>query len=90
MRVERAGAIVAFELSAERLVALQDVEHVAQHLEHDAVGLGADRGRARIVAHARHLAEEVAGVEFGDGLSYGKSTAASMGIKGRLDSSLRW
>ncbi len=68
MRVERAGAIVAFELSAERLVALQDVEHVAQHLEHDAVGLGANRGRARVVAHARHLAEEVARVEFRDGV----------------------
>ena len=72
MRVEGAGPIVAFELSAERLVALQDVEHVAQHLEHDAVGFGANRGRARIVAHARHLAEEVAGIQLGDGIVVGQ------------------
>ena len=39
---ESAGAVVAVELFAEGLVLLQNVEHIAQHLEHDAIGLGAD------------------------------------------------
>ena len=67
MRIERAGAIVAFQLRAERLVALQDVEHVAQHFQHHAIGLRAYGRRARVVTHAGHFAEHFAGIQFGDG-----------------------
>ena len=38
MIVERALAIVGIQLRLERLVALDDIEHVAQHLEHHAIG----------------------------------------------------
>ncbi len=60
MVVERALAIVGVQLRLEGLVALDDVEHVAQHLKHHAIGSRAHRGRARIQAHAGHLAEQVA------------------------------
>ncbi len=63
MVVERALAIVGVELRLERLVALHDVEDVAQHLEHHAIGGSAHRGRARIQAHAGHFAEQIAGAE---------------------------
>ena len=63
---ERARAVVALQLRAESFVPLQDVEHVAQHFEHHAVGLRPHRRRARIVVHASHLAEEFAGPKFGD------------------------
>ena len=72
MRIERADAIVALQLRAEGLVALQDVEHVAQHFQHHAIGLRPHRGRARVIAHAGHLAEEVAGSQFGDGVVVGQ------------------
>jgi len=44
VRIERALAVVAIELLPEGFVALHNVEHVAQHLEHGAIGFGANRG----------------------------------------------
>ena len=72
MIFQRAFAVVGVQLRFECFVALDDVEHVAQHLEHDAIGCGADRGGARIQAHARHFAEQIAGVERRDGIVVGQ------------------
>ena len=58
---ESALAVILLDFSAKRFVALDHVEHVAQHFEHRAVGFGADRGRARVEAHAGHFAEELEG-----------------------------
>ncbi len=41
-----------------RAVALQHVQHVAADLQHLRVFHRHDRGRARVVAHAGHLAED--------------------------------
>ena len=68
VRIQRALLVGALQLLAEALVALHDVEHVAQHLEHGAVGFRAHSSRPRIVAHAGHLAEELALTELGDRL----------------------
>ena len=84
MGAQCAGAVVAVELLAEGLVLLHHVEHVAQHLEHDAVGLGADRRRARIEAHAGHFAEEIAGAEFGDGIVVGQVDRGVDGDEGAI------
>ena len=72
MCAERATAVVRFELAAEGLVLLHHVEDVAQHLEHDAVGLRAHGRRARIEAHARHLSEEIALTERGERIVVGE------------------
>ena len=66
MAIESALAIRLIERGAEILVALHDVQHVAEHFEHRAIRLGADGGRTGIKAHAGHFAEEIAGAEFGD------------------------
>src|SRR4029077_8708069 len=66
--IESALAVGAIELRAETLVALHDVENVAQHLEHRAIGLSLNGGRARIQTHARHFSAEVAGTERCDGV----------------------
>src|ERR1700722_17763014 len=53
--IESAFTVGAIELRAEAFVALHDVEDVAEHLEHRALGLSLNRGRARIQTHARHF-----------------------------------
>src|SRR3954466_3858955 len=68
MAFKRALAIVLFQLRAEGLVLLQNVQYVAQHLEHDAVFRGTDGCRTRIETHAGHLAEQVARPKLGDGI----------------------
>src|SRR4029077_10369538 len=72
MRVERPSAIIPLQLTPESLVALQDVEHVPQHFQHDAIALGSHSGRPRIVAHARHLTEQIARAQLRDGMVIGK------------------
>ena len=72
MGSEGAAAIVGLQLGAEGLVLLHHVEDVAQHLEHDAVGLCPDGGGARVEGHAGHLAEEVSGVELRDRVVVGQ------------------
>ena len=57
MIAERAFTVGAVESFFERLVPLQNVEHVAIHLVHRAVGQGAHRCRARVKTHAGHFAE---------------------------------
>ncbi len=89
MGAEGAAAVVGLELGAEGLVLLHHVEDVAQHLEHDAVGLGADGGRARIEAHAGHLAEEVAGAECGDGVVVGQIDGGVDGDVGGIGATRR-
>ena len=74
--LERARAVVAFELRAERLVALQDVEHVAQHLQHHAIGLGAHGGRARIESSCRSSRRTGRRTEFGDRIVVGQDRRA--------------
>ena len=66
MCLERALAVVGLELRPERLVLLQDVEDVPQHLQDDDLGLRADGGRPRMKAHARHLAEELPCAQLGE------------------------
>ncbi len=66
MGIERALAVRLIQLRAESLVALHDVQHVAQHFQHRAIGFRAHRRRARIQAHAGHFAEQVAGTQLGD------------------------
>src|SRR5689334_13674790 len=62
--LKRADAVIGVELGAERLILLEDVEHVAQHLQTDNI-FGRDHRRAaRIEVHACHLTEEIAGVKF--------------------------
>src|SRR5208282_1266193 len=68
MAVQGAAAIRLVELSAEILVALHHVEHVSQHFEHGAIGLGPDGGRTRVQAHARHFTEQIAGTELSHGV----------------------
>ena len=65
---ERALTVILLQLGAEGLVLLQYVEHVAQHLQHYAIGGGARRGRAGIKTHAGHLTEQISGAELGDGM----------------------
>ena len=60
VRFQRALPVCSVQLIAKGLVALHDVEHVAQHLEHRAVGRRAHRGRTRVKAHAGHFAEQIA------------------------------
>ncbi len=62
MIFERALLIIRIELGFERLVALDDVQHVAQHFEHHAVGGRPHCRRARVQAHACHFAEQIARV----------------------------
>src|SRR5256885_14094360 len=66
MIFKSAAAIRMVELRAEGFVLKHDVEHVAQHLESDDIGLRDDCGGAWIKIHAGHLAEEIAGAELGD------------------------
>ena len=53
-------AVIALQLCAEGFVALQNVEHVAQHFKHHAIGLCPHRRRPRVITHAGHFAEQVA------------------------------
>src|SRR5208337_237995 len=57
---QRALAIVELQFFAKGLVALQDIEHIPQHLQHGAIRLGVDRRRARIETHASHFAKQIA------------------------------
>ena len=66
VRVERAAAVVALQLRAKVLVALQDVEHVAQHFQHHAVGLGAHRGRARVISSCTSFRRTCRRAKFSD------------------------
>ena len=67
MSLQRANAVIRIELGPERLILLQNVENVAQHLQANGV-LGRNYCcAARIEAHAGHFAEEIAGAKFGDG-----------------------
>ncbi len=68
MRVESAGAVATFQLGSKGFVPLQNIEHVPQHFKHHAVGARTNRRRARVVAHAGHLTEQVARPQFGDGI----------------------
>jgi hypothetical protein len=70
--VERPPAVGLVELRAEWLALLQDVEDVAQHLEHRAIGLGAHRCGAWVIIHASHFAEEFTGAKFRDGVVVGQ------------------
>ena len=72
MRIERAAPVGFVELRAERLALLQDVENVAQHLEHHAIGFGAHGRGPRVIIHAGHFAEQFARPEFGDGMVVGE------------------
>ena len=75
---ERPAAIVLVELSAERLVLHKDVQDVAQHFVGEDIGFSPHGRGARIEIQARHLAEEIAGSELGDGVFVGQ-------IDGRVD-----
>ena len=66
MRIERAAPVGFVKLRPERLTLLQDVENVAQHLEHHAIGFRAHGRGARIIIHARHFTEQLARPKFGD------------------------
>src|ERR1035438_8419505 len=57
VRIQRALLIGTVQLFAEILVPLHDVENIAQHLEHCAIGLRTHCRRARVVTHASHLAK---------------------------------
>src|SRR5688572_369504 len=63
MILERATPVGIVEPRTERLVLLQNIEHVPQHLERRAVGRRAHRGGARMETHARHLAEQITRAE---------------------------
>ena len=65
MVVEGASAVICVQLRAHRFVALDDVEHVAQHFIHHAVRRRTYGGGARIQTHASHLAEQIARAQFG-------------------------
>ena len=78
VRIERAPAIGLVQLRAKGFAFLQDVENVAQHLEHGAIGFRAHRCGARIIIHAGHFAEEFARAELRDGMVVGQ-------IDGRVD-----
>src|ERR1700757_5022205 len=63
MSLQRANAVIRIELGPERLILLQNVENVAQHLQANGV-LGRNYCcAARIEAHAGHFAEEIAGMK---------------------------
>ena len=64
----RAAPVGFVELRPERLALLQDVENVAQHLKHHAIGFRAHGRGPRVIIHAGHFAEEFARPEFGDGM----------------------
>ncbi len=63
MRDEGAFPVSPVEVGLEALVLLQHVEDVSEHLEDDRLFHRAHRRRARVEAHARHLAEDLAGAE---------------------------
>src|SRR5450755_4109365 len=52
--------VVRIQLRFEGLVALDDIQHVAQHFQHHAIRGRAYSCRARIQAHAGHFAEQIA------------------------------
>ncbi len=56
-------AVALFHPGAERFIPPHDVQHVPQHFERGTVGLGPHCGRARIIVHAGHFAEQVASLE---------------------------
>ena len=60
---QSALTIALFNPGAERLVPPHDVQNVPQHFEGGTVGLGPHCGRARIIVHACHFAEQVASLE---------------------------
>src|SRR6185437_16950642 len=68
MRIQRAAAIIFFDLAAETLVALHNVEDIPKHFKSGDVRRGAHGGGAWIKAHARHFAEQIARTEFSNGL----------------------
>ena len=63
MCIESAHAVARVQLCTERLVLLQNVEYIAQHLEADGVFRSYNRSAARVEAHAGHLAEQIAGMQ---------------------------
>src|SRR2546421_12985617 len=72
MIFKSAAAIRLVELRAEGFVLKHDVEHVAQHLESDDIGLRDDCGGAWVKNHTGQLAEEIAGAELRDGIAGGE------------------
>src|ERR1700690_2143823 len=70
--IEGSLAVRLVKRRAKILVALHDVEHVAQHFEHRAIRLGADSGGTRIQTHARHFAEEVSGAQLSNRIFVGE------------------
>ena len=65
-------AVLLPQFTAEERVSLHDVQDVAEHLQHRAI-LHRDHGRrSRIVAHAGHLAEDVARPHRRDRLAVGQ------------------
>ena len=78
MGLERALPVRRVELGLEALVSLQHAQDIAKHLEHHGL-LDRAHGRGpRIEAHARHLAEEVARPQLGNGI-------VVVQIDGRID-----
>src|SRR5271157_176586 len=74
--------VVAFNPFPKRLVALYDVEHIPQHLQHGAVRLCANRSRPRIEAHASHLAKEITWLQLSNGIIEGQIDRSINGYKG--------
>src|SRR5271156_5202055 len=68
MGIKSALPVRLIQLRAESLVALHDVQHVAQHFKSRAGGFRAHRRRARVQAHAGHFAEQIAGPQHCDGI----------------------
>src|SRR5215813_6323124 len=61
--LECTATIVGIKFRSERLVLLQNVEHVAQHLEANHIFCRDHCCAAGIEVHARHLAEQIARVK---------------------------
>jgi len=67
--IKRTHAIGLVPVERGRVCSSADVEDIAQHFDHRAIGFGAHRCRARIVIHAGHFAEEFARTKLGDRMS---------------------
>src|SRR5579871_3662613 len=72
LRRQGALAVILVHPGAEGFVALQDIQNVAQHLQHHAIGLGAHGCRAWILVHTSHFAEQVARFQLGDRIAVGQ------------------
>ena len=72
MRIKRPAPVGLVQLRPEGLALLQDVEHIAQHFQHRAIGFRAHGRGARVIIHAGHLAEQLSGAKFGDRMVIGQ------------------